>query len=123
MSDLILDILSEIGENTKIIEKRFSGIQSPDDFIANEEGIILLDSIGIRLMAIGESVNKIQKLHPAILGNYKQVEWDDVIRFRSFIAHHYELLDYQIVFSICKSYMPVLSDTISKMIQDLTNTK
>lgn len=121
MSELISDILQEISENLETIEKRFSKISAANDFISTEEGTILLDAIGIRLMAIGESVNKIKKLDVELLAHYPSVEWDDVIRFRNFIAHHYELLDYEVVFSICKKDLPALKIVLRKMLDDFKN--
>jgi hypothetical protein len=50
MSDqkLVPDILTQILEASGRIERRFSVIQSPDDFLANDDGIDRLDAICIK---------------------------------------------------------------------------
>ena len=37
---------------------------------------------------------------------------DKIIRFRDFISHHYEMLDYEIVYEIGKIYLPQLESAI-----------
>jgi uncharacterized protein with HEPN domain len=44
--------------------------------------------------------------------NYPEIEWNKIIRFRDFISHHYEMLDYEIVFEICEDYLPKLEVVI-----------
>ena len=34
--------------------------------------------------------------------NYPEIEWNKITRVRDFISHHYEMLDYEIVFEIGK---------------------
>ena len=51
MSDksLILEILAQIRDAAGRIDRRFSAINSPDDFLASEEGIDKLDGICMML--------------------------------------------------------------------------
>jgi len=44
-SELLYEILSQILEAGSRIERRFVSINSPDDFLANEDGIDKLDGI------------------------------------------------------------------------------
>ena len=105
----ILDHISEI-------KKRFSKINSPDDFIISDDGKTLLDAIAIRLQAIGENVKKIQKLNSKLLPRYKEIPWDKIILFRNLISHHYELLNHEIIFSICKDDIQILENAIRKIL-------
>jgi hypothetical protein len=52
MSDAALtrEILCQILEAAKRIERRFSTIQSPDDFLAGDEGLDKLDAICMMLI-------------------------------------------------------------------------
>jgi len=54
---LILDILDEIDEAIRRIERRFSEINNPDDFIESDGGLDRLDAIGMMLISIGENIN------------------------------------------------------------------
>ena len=42
--ELVSEILSQILEASNRIERRFSSISSPDDFLASEDGIDKLDA-------------------------------------------------------------------------------
>jgi uncharacterized protein with HEPN domain len=89
-------------------EKRFSKINFSEDFVSSEDGNLILDGIVTRLQAIGENVKNIDKKHPNLLQKHSEIEWNKIIRFRDFISHHYEMLDYEIVFQICDNYIPKL---------------
>ncbi len=62
MSDraLLAEIISQILEGISKIERRFSGINSPEDFLA-DDGLDRLDAIGMMLIAIGESLKNFEK--------------------------------------------------------------
>ena len=50
---LITDNLQDIIGSIELIEKRFNGINGPDDFVLSEDGMLILDSIacGFKLSA------------------------------------------------------------------------
>lgn len=100
--------LETILEHINICNKRFSEIKAPSDFITTEYGKILLDAIVTRLQAIGENVKNILRKHNLLQSNYPDMEWNKIIRFRNFISHHYEMLDFEIVYQICEDYLPKL---------------
>ena len=116
MSDEILrEQLQLIHSNIDIVLLRFASIHKATDFTETEEGLLILDAICMRLQSVGELVKKILKEHPEIETNFPTVSWDSIIQFRDFISHHYEKLDYEVVFDICKNDIAVLDDAISKL--------
>lgn len=102
-------------EHLKVCEKRFSEIKFAKDFIASENGNTILDAIVTRLQAVGENLKRINKKNPQILEKYAGVDWEKIIRFRDFISHHYEKLDYEVIFDICSVDVPKLIGVISAM--------
>lgn len=58
---LLRDKLELINEAVARIEKRFSGISAPSDFLTTEANQDKLDAIAMLLIAIGESFKKIDK--------------------------------------------------------------
>ena len=104
--------LETIFVHLQICNKRFSNIENPSDFIDTENGLILLDSIVTRLQAIGELVKNTLKINSNLQVNYPEIDWNNIIRFRDFISHHYEMLDYEIVFEICNNFLPKLENAI-----------
>ena len=58
-------VLSEIGqiiETIDVVLRRTKDIQILNDFLLSESGMILLDSVCMKLIAIGESVKKLDRL-------------------------------------------------------------
>lgn len=58
--------LETILAHISICEARFSKINLPEDFVATEQGNLLLDLIVTRLQAIGENIKNIAKKHPEL---------------------------------------------------------
>ena len=105
MSDAILVVLStleEIEKSLMMIQKRFSCIKTSDDFMANEENIEKLDSIAMRLLAIGEGLKNIDKLTDGTLfSQYTMIEWKKIKGLRDILSHHYFDINAEIIFDIC----------------------
>jgi len=104
--------LETILDHINICNRRFSEINTPTDFISNDYGKTLLDAIVTGLQAIGENLKNTSRKNNLLQTNYPEIEWNKIIRFRDFISHHYEMLDYEIVFEICEDYLPKLEVVI-----------
>lgn len=111
------DLLELMLQCIQLIQERFIKIKEPDDFVVSPEGVTMLDAITMRLQVIGESVKKIQKTNPSILLNYYDIEWDKISRLRDLVSHHYEEVDNEIIFDICKNHIPQLEITIRKIVK------
>ncbi|WP_418311272.1 antitoxin, partial [Phocaeicola sp.] len=55
-------ILDLIQKSLERISFRFSDISCPDDFLLSESGMMKLDSICMKLTAIGESIKNLDKV-------------------------------------------------------------
>jgi uncharacterized protein with HEPN domain len=117
MSDVIIhENLQLISESIDVINKRFSSINKPDDLVMNDYGVTILDSIAMRLQVIGELLKKIDKENSAFLKKYKEINWENIMRLRDIVSHHYEKVDHEIIFDICENHLPKLRETIRKML-------
>jgi len=123
MSDkqlMILSTLEDIKFSIELIKKRFEQINSSDDFLADEDGLEKLDSISMRLVAIGEGFKNIDKLtDKQLLPNYPNVNWKGVKGVRDILSHHYFDLDAETIFVICDSYIDELLMATISMITDI----
>ena len=117
--EIYLYKLESILDHIEICEKRYATIKTPEDFVKTEEGLLFLDAIVVRLQAIGENIKNLASKNAPLLEN-KKIEWDKIIRFRDFISHHYELLDYEIVFEIGQIFLPKLKMIVESEIQLLS---
>jgi uncharacterized protein with HEPN domain len=61
-NDEVVDCLDLMLESVRLVEDRFVGVRSANEFVQSAAGATLLDAIAMRLQVIGESVRKIQKL-------------------------------------------------------------
>jgi len=117
---LVVEILQQIFEATVKVMKRFELILHPDDFIASAEGMEKLDSICMQIIAIGESLKKVDKItNYELLPRYPVIDWKGVKGMRDIISHHYFDIDAEEIFYTCKHQIWPLSETIKKMIEDL----
>ncbi len=113
--DEITDNLDMMIESIHLIQDRFSKILEAADFVGSTEGVTLLDAISMRLQVIGELVKKIQKTAPFYLAGYAEIEWNKIAKFRDLVSHHYEHVDHEIVYDICKMHIPKLNTVVQKM--------
>ena len=109
------DYLKIILEAIDLIEKRFERIANPEDFVKSTDGVTLLDSVSMRLQVIGETVKKIDQKYPKILKKESGIEWEKIMKLRDIISHHYNIIDYEIVYDICENHVQNLKLAIRKM--------
>jgi len=123
MSDkelMILSTLEDIKFSIKLIMKRFEKINSSDDFLDSEYGLDKLDSISMRLVAIGEGFKNIDKLtNNKLLPQYPTVNWKGVKGVRDILSHHYFDMDAETIFVICDSYLEELLNVTKQMVTDI----
>ena len=122
--ELVLDILEQIIEAIAIIQERctFAGCQN--DFMDSKEGQEKLDSICMKLIALGESLKSLDKItDKKLLVAYPQIEWKKIKGIRDFISHHYFDLDAEVIFGICKNNISDLLAVLQQMQNDLTKMK
>lgn len=120
MSDkklMILSTLEDIEFSIELILQRFEVIESSDDFLEDDKGLEKLDSISMRLVAIGEGFKNIDKLtDKKLLPNYPTVDWQGVKGVRDILSHHYFQLDAETIFQICDEHLDELLSVTKKMI-------
>ena len=122
MSDpeLVRDILLQILEATRRIARRFAPISSVADFLRSEEGLEKLDAICMLLIAIGESLKRLDKMTEGkLLSRYPQVEWKQVMGMRDVLSHHYFDMNAEVVYSVCAYHIGILEQTVEMMLADL----
>ncbi|MDK9694662.1 MAG: DUF86 domain-containing protein [Sulfurimonas sp.] len=119
---MILSTLEDIQHSLELIQKRSKYISSSDDFLKDDSGLEKLDSISMRLVAIGEGFKNIDKLSEnKLLQNYPTIPWKQVKGVRDMLSHHYFDLDAEVIFNICKNDIDKLLQTTIKIISDIQN--
>jgi len=116
--DLLMENLGRIIDSIELIATRFTEIAKADDFVLGTNGVLLLDSTCMRLQVIGELLKKINRLNPSLFDEYPQIEWPNIMKLRDIISHHYENVDHEIVYDICKNHIPSLKRVVQQIIKD-----
>ena len=118
--EMLLSTLEDIKYSLELILKRANNINSSDDFLKDENGLQKLDSIAMRLSAIGEGFKNIDKLsNNQLLIKYPNIPWKNVKGIRDILSHHYFDLDAEVIFNICKKDTNELLETTIKIIEEL----
>ncbi len=113
---LLLELFLETEEAIRRIERRFSGIQSPEDFLRDEAGLDRLDAIAMMLIAIGENIQRISKLiSQDFFDQHPKINWAGVTGIRNLLAHDYFNIDAEEVYSICDQEIEPLKQAIQKI--------
>lgn len=116
---LAVEILNQIDHSLSLILHRFEPIQSADDFLNDDQGLVKLDAICMQLIAVGESLKNFDKVtHNTILTKYPEFEWKQAKGMRDIISHHYFDINSDIVFDVCKNNIPELKRAIDSILQN-----
>ena len=59
---LLLELFVETDKAIRRIERRFAEIDSPNDFISDDNGLDRLDGISMMLISISENIKRIEKI-------------------------------------------------------------
>ena len=112
-----LQTFESIGETiTQLIEWNKS-IHFTDDYYTSPTGMQLLAANCTLITAIGEGINRINRILPDFLqSNFPHIPWHAIIGMRNHIAHGYFELDADIVYEAVKNDIPPLADTINEAI-------
>ena len=118
--ELTLEVLEQIRTASQTILDRFKPVKAVSDFTGSPAGTEKLDSICMLLIAIGETLKKLDKItHASLLSDYPQIDWKKAKGLRDIISHQYFDVNAEAIFDVCKTKIQPLSDTIAKIIKDL----
>ena len=118
-TELVYSSLMKIQSALERILKRAESIREADDFLLTPYGMERLESICMLLIAIGESVKKIDKItNKKLFSDYPEIDWKGVMGMRDIIAHHYFDIDAAIVFDVIKNYLPDVKFVIDKILKE-----
>ena len=111
--ELLQDMLYSVIEAVEKVQKRCACVKSSDDFLKDENSQILLDSVCMQLIAIGQGVKDIDKLtNKSLFVKYPQIPWKSIAGIRDILSHNYFDLNAQTVFGVCSENIKELKDTL-----------
>ncbi len=123
-TELALEVLTQIHKASETLLQRFAPVNSVSNFTDSPAGMEKLDSICMLLIAIGESLKKLDKItNNSLLPNYTQVEWKKAMGLRDIITHQYFDVNAEAIYDVCKTKIKPLADTVEQIIIDITSAQ
>jgi uncharacterized protein with HEPN domain len=117
---LLREKLEQIMDAVQRVNRRFTGIKTPQDFLATDINHDKLDAISMLLIAVGESFKKIDKETEGLfLKKYPEIDWKGVIGVRNILAHDYFDIDVEEIYKICQRDIPQLLKTLKHMLESV----
>jgi uncharacterized protein with HEPN domain len=117
--ELAYELICLIIDNIETVRKRTVNINSSDDFTSSESGMILLDSVCMKLAAIGETIKNLDKAtNRNLLNRYSQVNWKQAMGMRDIIVHHYFDVDAEVIYKTLKEDIPLLRQVLNRIKDD-----
>ena len=111
-----LELLNFILNSIALIKDRFKAIETCDDFLDDNDGLMRLDAISMRIQSIGEALKNIHKRDSEFLPQIAdKFYWSTIIKTREILTHHYIDIDSEIIFMICDEKIDELESNVIKL--------
>ena len=117
---LLLQVLEQINSALLTVMQRFVPVTSVSVFTDTPEGTEKLDAICMQLIAIGESLKKVDKLtDKKLLTQYDNIDWTGAKGVRDIIAHHYFEIDAEDIYEICSVHVGPMQKVIEQLVEQV----
>ena len=117
---LAIETLKNIENSLCDIVEWSRDIGSVDDFTTSHNGMILLNALCMKILAVGEEIKGLdRRTGGELLNHYPTIEWKEVKGMRDIIAHRYFSLDADVIFSVITVDIQPLLKVIQQMRDDL----
>jgi uncharacterized protein with HEPN domain len=118
--DLAISIISQIRYSIALIQSRFVGVLTSEDFLETDSGLIRLDAICMQLIVIGENVKALDRVtDKQFLPRYPEMPWKRITGMRDMLSHNYFTVDAEVVFQTCSEDILELDTILGRMLNDL----
>jgi len=119
--EIVLDLLKNMIGATEKILYRNRDIKSIDDYLVDDNSLMLLDSLCMQLIAIGEAVKKIDKeTDKKLFKAYSQIPWREVAGMRDILSHHYFDLNAEVAFEVTTEHIADLQEVLKQIVEDIS---
>jgi len=121
---LALETLKNIEDSLCEVLEWSEDVSSVDDFTNSPTGMMLLNAVCMKLLAVGEEIKGLdRRTDGELLKHYPSVPWKQIKGLRDIIAHRYFSLDAAVIFSVLKGDIPTLLEVIRQISTDIDKTE
>jgi uncharacterized protein with HEPN domain len=116
----LTEVLRQVHQACKVVMARFEPVASVDDFTQSATGMEKLDAICMQLIAIGESLKKIDSITVGrLLTRYAAIDWKNAKGLRDILSHHYFDVNAEAIYDVCQTKVPAMAESVRQMLQDI----
>lgn len=109
--------LNSILETIENLIEWNKNVRSTEDYYSSESGMHLLAANCTLITAIGEGINRINRINPDFLNSrFPDIPWIDIIGMRNRIAHGYFELDAEIMLDAIRNGIPPVREAVFRAI-------
>lgn len=118
--DRVILTLRSINKTVDELMDWNKNVSSVEDYYSTQTGMQLLAANCTLITAIGEGINRINRIIPDYLSTYyPNIPWNAIVGMRNHIAHGYFDFDADLIFVAVKEEIPILKETIEKALRSL----
>lgn len=121
-SEIVAARLHTCLEHIRAIEIYVGDSPDAETFFSKNNGANYDGSL-MRLQALGERLKNISKKHPFVIDDLHYPEINSIIRFRDYVSHHYEQLEREVIFEICRYKISELKACLQKTLTENDSNK
>jgi uncharacterized protein with HEPN domain len=107
-------------EHIDFINDYTKNILTPEDFLKPEFHVVF-DASLMRLQALGETLQALDKKHPSFGTRLNYSQLSNVIRFRDFISHHYDKVGHVDILHLIRVHLPELRSQLETLLHNLND--
>lgn len=114
----VLMTLEDIATTIQQLQDWNVNVSKTSDYYSTQTGMQLLAANCTLITAIGEGINRCNRILPDFLTHeFPEIPWRAIIGMRNHICHGYFELDADLIYEAVKYDIPRLKDTIGKAIE------
>lgn len=117
LSEKLRNDLLLVSEHISEVLSYSAEIKTPEDFAATKQGRAYYDAILMRVQVVGELLKRSYTENTSVFVPHAEIPWNEIIRMRDLISHHYDKLQHEVVFDLCRTELPKLQKAIQKIVK------
>ena len=116
----IADRLRFVESQTVFVLETTSKVNTANDFLMSQDGMVLFNSTCMCLQSIGETIRQIDdRTDGKLLLLYPETPWKKIIGMRNFLSHEYFSIDPSVIYATVKTRLYPLLDDVRRVLADV----
>ena len=116
----VADRLRFVESQTVFVLETTAKINTANDFLMAQDGMVLFNSTCMCLQSIGETIRQIDdRTDGKLLLLYPETPWKKIIGMRNFLSHEYFSIDPSVIYATVKTRLYPLLDDVRRVLADV----